>query len=136
MTEHASLDVARAAVRIDERAIVGLRDRIDREVAPLQILFQRHRRIGIDDEAAIATPALALGPRQRVLLAGIGMQEHGEVATHGLEASRFHPGLGGADHHPVAIAGRQAQQPVAYRAADEIGLHAAMMPDRQHHCLR
>ena len=73
--------------------------------------------------------ALALGPRQRVLLAGIGMQEHREVATHGLEASRFHPGLGGAYHHPVAIAGRQAQQPVAYRAADEIDLHAGMMPD-------
>ncbi|MNN79807.1 hypothetical protein D3C81_1964830 [compost metagenome] len=56
------------------------------------------------------------------------MQEHGEVAAHGLVALRFHLRLRGAHHHPVAVAGGLLQQAVAYGAADKIDLHAPMMP--------
>ncbi len=125
VAQHPRLDVTRAAPGIDQRAAVLVAgDGIDGEVAALQVLFQRHRRIGVDDEAAVAAPALALGARQRVFLAGMRVQEHREVAADGLEATCLHLLLGGADHHPVAVARIQPQQPVADRAADQVGLHA------------
>ena len=55
-------------------------DRVDGEVAPRQVLFERDRRIGVDDEAAVARRRLALGARQRVFLVRLRMQEDREVA--------------------------------------------------------
>src|SRR5690606_5572314 len=93
------------------------------EVAAFQVLFEGDRGIGMDHEAAVAGRALALGAGQGVFLAGVGMQEHGEVAADGAEAGGEHGVGGSADDDPVAVAGRQAQQPVAYCAADEVGVH-------------
>ena len=129
MPQHARRDIARAAVGIDERAVVALGNGVDGEVAPQQVFFQRYRRVGIDDEPAIAAATLALRARKRMLFARVRMQEYREVASHRLEAEVFHLRLRRTHHHPVPVAGRQAEQPVAHRAADEIGLHAGMMPD-------
>src|SRR3546814_4937466 len=72
--------------------------------------------------------SLAFGAGQRVFLVRLRGQEHGEVAADRLEAGGEH-GVGGfADDDEVAVAGRQAQQPVAHRAADEVDVHEAMMP--------
>src|SRR5690606_9631351 len=75
-------------------------------------------------EATVAAAALTLGARQRVLLAGVRMQEHREIAPHRAEAGVEHLLRGGTYHHPVAVAGRLAQQFVADRAADKIDLKA------------
>ncbi len=44
MTQPARLDVASPAVRIDEDAVLGARHRIDGEVAPREIVLERHIR--------------------------------------------------------------------------------------------
>ncbi|MCW0425708.1 hypothetical protein NB713_003651 [Xanthomonas sacchari] len=87
VAQHPLLEIARAAIRIDQTPI-GLvaGDGVDGEVAPLQILFQRHRRVGLHLEAVVAAPGLALGARQRVLLAAARMQEYREIAAHLLVA--------------------------------------------------
>ena len=69
VTQHARAQIGRAAEGIDQRAVLVLRHRIDREVAPGQVLFQCHVRFGVKGEAVIAACRLALGARQRVLLA-------------------------------------------------------------------
>lgn len=128
--QHARLQIARAAIRIEQLAsLLVACDRIDGEVAAQQILFQRHRRIGIHHEAAIAAPGLALGTRQRILLTVARMQEHREILPHRFEAQAFHLRLIGTDHHPVAVASGLAKQGIADCAANEIGLHRDMMPD-------
>ena len=114
-------EVARAAERVDQAAVGGFGDRIDGEVAALQVFFQRHRRIAVDDEAAMPASGFALGARQRVFLAGLRMQEHREVAPDRPEAARLHGVRRFADHHEITIARRQAEQAVADRAADEPG---------------
>src|SRR5207253_6303601 len=68
---------------------------------------------------------LALAPRERVLLVRLRMQEHRELAPHrqvtgALQLLRLCP-----DHHPVALADRHSQQPVPYRAADQVDSHGA-----------
>jgi hypothetical protein len=134
VAQDARFDVARAAERIEQRAVGRLRDRIDGEVATLQVLFQRHRRIGVDHEAAISPSTLALGARECVFLVAVRMQEHREVATDRLEAAREHCVLGFSDDDKIPIARPQAEQLVAHCAADEIDLHclhAAMMPRPQ-----
>ena len=68
MAQHACLEVAHAAVRIDPCAIVGHRDRVDREIPAQQVLFQRHLGRRVDDEAAMPARGLALGTGQRVFL--------------------------------------------------------------------
>jgi hypothetical protein len=129
VAQHAVLDVTHAAIRIDQFAgLLVAGNGIEGEVAALQVLFQRHRRVGVDHEAAVAAAGLALGARQRMFLAGIRMQEYREVLAHGAESQCFHLRLGGADHHPVPVAGHQAQQRITNRATDEIDLHAHMMP--------
>src|SRR3546814_8647839 len=55
-----------------------------------QVFFQRHRRIGVDDEAAVAAAGLAFGAGQRVFLVRLRVQEHGEVAADRLEAGGEH----------------------------------------------
>ena len=127
VAQHARLQVARAAVRIDQCAVVGLRDRVDGEVATAEVVFQRYRRIGIDDEAAVAAPGFALGARECVFLAGGRVQEHRKIAPDRLEAGRLHRRLGLTDDDVVAVARFQAEQPIAHRAADEVGLHGRIV---------
>ena len=76
-------------------------------------------------EAAVAGRDLALEARERVLLVRLRMQEHREFAADALVALA-HELLGScADHHPVALADRQAEQPVPNRAANQVDLHGA-----------
>ena len=103
MAQHARLEIARAAERIDEVAVVVLGDRVDREVAALEILLERDRRIGREDEAVVAAPALALGARERVFLARLGMQEHREIAADRAKAVARHLLGRRADDDIVAV---------------------------------
>lgn len=128
MAQHTLFKITHAAVGVHQMAGVFVAGNgVDGEVAALQVVFQRYCRIGIDHEAAIATAGLALGARQRVFLTGFRVQEHREITTHGGVAQRLHLRGRGADHHPVAVAGRTLQQAVAHGAADKIDLHGGMM---------
>ena len=52
------------------------------------------------------------------------MQENREIPADRAEAGGDHVLGRGADHDVVAVLHRQAQQFVAHRAADDVGLHA------------
>ena len=102
------------------------RHRVDREVAALEVVLQRHVGRGEELEAAIAAAVLALGARERVFLVRVRMQEHREVLADGHVARGEHHLGRGADHHPVAVGDRAAEQLVAHRAADAVdGVRAA-----------
>ena len=95
----------------------------ERNCAAGEILFQRDVGVGMADEAVVAVAALALGAGEGVLLAAFGVKEDREILTHRAEAARQHLGGRGADHHPVAVLHRSAEQGIAHRAADDIGFH-------------
>ena len=80
------------------------RDCVDRQVATLEILFERDvgRERGV--EAAIARTGLAFGARERVFLARLGMQEDREVLADRAVALRDQFLRPRADDHPVALA--------------------------------
>src|SRR3989344_8764173 len=102
MAQNTGLEISRAVKRIDELASLVLGHGVDREVAPLQIIFERHVWRGVNREALVATTALALGARERVLLLGLRMQEHREVRAHGLKTLGGLLFGRGADDHIVA----------------------------------
>ena len=74
-------------------------------------------------EAVVPRGRLALGAGERHLFAGLRMQKDREVAPDRpvAQGKQF---LGArADDDPIAIVHRHAEQAVAHRAADDIGLH-------------
>ena len=123
MAQHAVLEIALAAERIDERAVPGLRHRVDGEIAPAQIVFQRHLGRRVHGEALVAAPAFPFRARERVFLVRLRMQEHGKVLADGLVAQALHLVGGRADDNVVAVLHGQAEQLIAHGAADDVGLH-------------
>ena len=123
VAEEARRKVALAAAGVDQRAVLGARDRVDGEVAAQQVFFQRDLGRGVADEAGVAAARLALGTRERVFLAGLRVQEDRKVTPDRAEAVREHFFGGAADHDPVAVLDRQPEQGVAHRPADNVGLH-------------
>ena len=94
-----------------------------------QVVLERDVGRKLQLEAAIARPGLALGAGERVLLAGLGVQEHREVPADLAVAEVQHLLRRCADHDPVALADRPAEQLVANRAADQIDFHRIMLRD-------
>jgi hypothetical protein len=127
MAQHARLEIAQAAPRVDQPAGGIARHGVDRQVAPQEVFLERDLGRRVHDEAAVAGRGLALRAGQRVLLAAVGMQEDGEVAPHGPEAPPLHLLRGGADHDPVALADRQAEQFVTNGAADQVDFHRGIV---------
>ena len=117
-------EVAAPAVRVDQRAVLGLRHRIDRQVAARQVLLERHVGRGVESEAAVAGRRLALGAREGVLLLRLRVQEDGEVAADGRVAGGRHLIGCGPDDDPVAIDPAASEQRIAHRATDYVGSHA------------
>ena len=113
-----------AAVRIDQRPCVVARHRVDREVAPREVLLERHVRRGEELEAAIAAAVLALGARQRVFLARLRMQEHREVAADRPVAGREQHLRRARRRRPSRGRRRAAEQLVAHRAADAVDVRS------------
>jgi hypothetical protein len=114
---------ALAAVRIDQRAAGVLRDRVDRQVAAHEVVLQRDVGRGVDLEAVIARPGLALRAGQRVFLVRVRVQEDRKILAHRQVAGLQHVARTGAGDDPVAIVDRLAQQLVAHRSADHVRLH-------------
>ena len=123
MAQHLGIEVAPAAVRIDQRAALVLGDRVDGEVAAGEIVLERHAAVGVELEAVIAGAGLSLGPRERMLLARVGMEEHREVAADREIAEGEKLAGIGADDDPVAISDGATEQSITNRTAHEISLH-------------
>ena len=117
------LKIGAPAPGIDQATLGVLGHGVDAEVAPAQVLLQRDRGIGVEDEAGVAAPGLALGARQRVLLATLRVQEHREILAHRTETRGKHVLGRAAHHHPVALAYGASEQPVAHRPAHQVGVH-------------
>ncbi len=111
--------------RPDERAVRAhfARHRVDRQVAPHEILLERDVGRVIELEAVIAGRRLAFGARERVFLVRIRMQEHRKILADRPEALRGHLLGRRADDDVIAVAHRQAEQCVADRAAHRVELH-------------
>ena len=103
MAKDLRLQILLAVVGVDQVFVGVTRDGVDRQVAPRQILFQAHVACGMHHKAFVAGRGFALGACQRVLLAGRGVQEHGEVFAHRCEAFGHHLFGRAAHHHPIAI---------------------------------
>ena len=88
-----------------------------------EVILERDVGRGEELEAAIAAPVLALGARERVLVARVGMQEHREVLADRRVARREHDLRRRADDDPVAVADGASEQLVAHRAADAVDAH-------------
>jgi hypothetical protein len=127
MPQQARRQIASAAEGIDQRAIAGARDGVDGEVAPAQILLQRHSRLGMNREAAMTRAALALGAGERIFLARAGVEEDRKITAHLPKALRAHLRGGRPEDDVIALVHRQAQQLVAHRTADEIGLQRVFL---------
>src|SRR5690349_14813558 len=69
VTQDARAQVLLPAIRIDQRAVRRARHRVDREVAPAQVVLERDFGRREELEPAIAAAVLALGARERVFLA-------------------------------------------------------------------
>ncbi len=122
--EQPGCEVPPPAVRINEvarRLVLG--HRIDRQVAALEVGFERDGRICVEFEAGVSRRHLSLGASERVLLVRPGMKKNREVAAHRLVAGGEHLVDGRADDDVIAVDHREAEQPVADRAADHVALH-------------
>ena len=123
MAQQACLEIPPAAVGVDQMTGLVACHGIDGQVAPLQVLLQRHLGRGMKDKAVITGRGLALGARQGMFLVRLGVQEHREFLAHRAEAPRHHLLGRGPHHHPVALIHGQAEQRIAHRPTDQIGLH-------------
>ena len=133
VAQHFGPEVAATVIGVNQcvrffpaRRVCGVstnRHRIDCEVAPRQVFFQRHIRCCVHCKAMVARAGLALGTGQRVFLVGLRVQEHREVLAHRQEAFCDQCVGRGAHHHPVAIGAGLAQQGIAHRATDQVDLH-------------
>ena len=117
------LQVLLAVVGVDDVAVGVLRHGIDRQVATLQVCFQRDIRRTVHFETGIAMPVFTFGACQGVFFFGLRVQEHGKVAPDLRKALVQHLLGCGAYHHPVAIGDGSAQQSVADGAANKIDVH-------------
>ena len=123
MAQHAQCQIALTAVRIDQRASLVARHRIDREVAAQQVIRERHRRICMQHEPLVSPPLFALGAGKRILFVGLRMQKYGKVTSDRPKAERDHLGRAAAFDYIVMVADRQTQQLVTNGAADAVDFH-------------
>jgi hypothetical protein len=124
MTQHSGIQVLPAAERIDQRAVPRLSHGVDGQIAACEILFQSDVGAEFDGEPAIARRHLALEPRQRVLLVGLGVQKHGKIAADFAKVTAQQLLTGPADDDPVPLLDGKPEQGVPNRSANQIHLHA------------
>ncbi len=123
VTQDAGAEIGKSLVGIDERAIQRTRHGVDGEIPPPQVLLQSHVGIGVDHETVVAGGGLALGPGERVLAVGLGVQEHWKIRADTAEAQGLHLLRGTADHDIIPINDRSSEELVADRAAYQISFH-------------
>ncbi len=108
---------------VDQATVAVLCHGIDGEVAAPEVIFQTDIRGCVYLKTFVAGGHFALGTRQGIFLAGLGVQKYREILAYLAEAPGAHVLRGRAGHYPVAIVYRQSQQFVAQGAADQIDFH-------------
>src|SRR5262249_61182221 len=79
--ETAAGQIARAAERVDDLAVLEVSShRVDREVAPVEVVLDARRRVDDDLEVVAARPGRALAPRRRELDPGGDADAHVAVS--------------------------------------------------------
>lgn len=123
MAKEARLKVAFSSKRI-EQLIAQLVDGhgIDGEITAREVVNERH--------GAVAKGGSTTGATGRgILLAGIGMEQNGEVGSDPEKASIQHLVdvlFAGADNHVVAILDRFAQQGISDGASDKVSIQRVL----------
>jgi hypothetical protein len=134
VAQNTSLEVAAATVRIDDVAadiavFDRLRHRVDREVTPREVFLERDVRREARGEAVVAGTGLAFGPGERVLVAGLRMQEDGKVLADGTVTEREQVVGLGADDHVVAFGKGPSEQRVPHGAAHQVRFHCRIVAE-------
>ncbi|MNT36659.1 hypothetical protein D3C72_1727590 [compost metagenome] len=124
MAQQPRLQIGHAAVRIVQLPVLIFGDGVDGEIPAQQVLLQRHLGGGVAHEAGVTLPLFALGAGQGILLLGLGVEKHREVAADLGEPQRQHLRHSGAHHQVIPVALRQAQQAIPNRPPNQISLHA------------
>ena len=127
VAQHPCLHIGLTAVRVNQPSVGRLRHRVDGQIAAQQIRFQRHLRRKIEGEGLVPAPGLALLPCQCIFLARLWMQKHRKILADLTETLRQHFFRRCADHDPIAVMHRQAEQSIAHRAADQKNLHCILL---------
>ena len=127
MAQHVFAQIRRAAKRVDQLARLIFGDRVDRQVAPAQIVLQSDVCIRHEIKPVIARSGLAFGARECVLFTRLRVQEYGEILADGRVAQGNQVLRRGADDDVIAVLDGQAEQAIAHRAADEVGFHAIII---------
>ena len=78
-------------------------------------------------KAAVTARRFAFGAGQRKFLAGDRVQKNRKVLAHRLVAQRRQGFRCAADHDPVMVDDRQAQQGIAHRTTDHVNLHGGSL---------
>ncbi len=128
MAQHSRLEIGAPRPWIDDLARLASRDRVDGEIATLQVLLERDRGRGVEREPRVPRRRFALRPRQRVLFAGARVQKYGEVFADAAEPLCDELVGRGADDNPVAFLDRQAEQCITDCAAHLVDSHAGIIP--------
>jgi len=127
VAQHPILEVTAAAIGIDELSVFGFRDGIDCQVATRQILFECDVLVRTNLKPPVTGAGLRFRSRQCILLSRFGVQLNREAPSDTLKSACLEFFSGCADDYPVALDDRQAEQPVAYGAANEISLHGVIL---------
>ena len=108
MAQHASSDVALAAVGVGQHAVGVLGDGVDGQVSSGQVFFERDVWRGMHGKAVVALRGLAFGASQGVFFTRLRVQKHRKILAH-RQVALSRQSLGrGTDHNPVVVAHRQA----------------------------
>jgi len=109
VSQPARREIRLPAIRVDERAVLVLRHRVDGQIAAPQVLLERHGGGELRGETAVTRADLALLAGEGVLLMGYRVEEDRKLAADGL-VTQPHQLLGcRAYHHPVALADRKTE---------------------------
>gem|GEM_PF-5403475 len=129
MAQYPCLQICLPAIRVNQLPICCLRYRVDGQIAAQQIRLQRYIWRENKGEGLMPAPGLALLPCQCIFLARLWMQKHRKILADLTETLRQHFFRRCADHDPIAVMHRQAEQSIAHRAADQKNLHR-ILPQR------
>ena len=124
MAQHTIVQIPDSARGVDIRAIGRARNRVDRQVTPAQVVFQRNFWPRMKRKAPIAATRFPFGARQCVFFTGGGMQEDRKIPADRRKPPTDHFLGRRSDDDPVAIAVHLAQQAVSHGTAHDVHLQA------------
>ncbi len=116
-----------APVGIDDLPRGTFGHRVDRQIAAPEVLFQSDIGRKPRRESPVSGGHFSLEAGEGVFFLCLRMQEDGEFPAHGDVALSFEIVGQRPDHDPVALANRKTEQPVPYRATNQVNFHMRML---------